>query len=227
MKVSIIHPSRGRPEQATSTISNWLKRADNPLDIQYALSLDEDDYESYAMRMKLLAGIYFNIEILVNENKSAIQAINHAATYVDNALLIVVSDDFDCPQHWDTLLLEALKDKEDFCVKTKDGYQNTMMTLPIMDRAYYNRFGYIYNPIYTHWYADQEMTAVAMMLGRNINLDIEFTHNHYMAGKGVKDAINERNNLSAASGKIIYNQRVKDNFGIEDPVIQYRDIRWR
>lgn len=218
MKISIIHPSRGRPEQALQTAYTWYKKAD--IMPEYILVLDRDD--PTCIEYKDLATIK-----ILDKHRSAVEAINHGASLATGELFIVVSDDFNCPAHWDTLLVEALEGKTDFCVKTKDGFQSTLITLPIMDRTYYNRFGYIYNPVYKHWYADQEMTAVAHMLGKVVNVDMLFTHNHYLAGKGTKDAINERNNLSAASGKLEYGRRVRDNFGIENPVMPYNQIRWR
>lgn len=222
MSISVIHPSRSRPDQANNTIAKWFACSllCNQKDFEYLLICDSDDRELSQYRNG-------RIEPIVNNNKSAIEAINYGASISRNDLLIVVSDDFDCPNHWDTLLLEALKDKSDFCVKTKDGYQPTLMTLPILDRAYYNRFGYIYNPIYEHNYADQEMTAMAIMLGSDISVDIEFTHNHWLKGKRVKDALDTRNWLTMQTGKPIYNQRVKENFGIANPVVPYNQIRWR
>lgn len=154
-------------------------------------------------------------------------AINYGALHSNGNIIIVVSDDFSCPEHWDTLLLEALKGKSDYCVKTQDGLQPTLMTLPIMDRVYYERFGYIYYPEYRHMFCDQEMTAVAHMLGKAISLPILFPHNHYTTGKFKRDAITARNNATWQQGKKLFNERLKFNFGIDNPVIQYSQIKWR
>jgi len=124
------------------------------------------------------------------------------------------------------LLLEALQGKSDYCVKTQDGLQPTLMTLPIMDRIYYERFGYIYHPSFSHMFADQEMTAVAHMLGKAITLPITFPHNHYTTGKFQRDAITLRNNATWQQGEKVFNQRLKTNFGIENPVMNYSDIKW-
>ena len=140
-------------------------------------------------------------------------------------MFIVVSDDFSCPEHWDTLLIEALNGKSDYCVKTQDGLQPTLMTLPIMDRVYYNRFGYIYYHEYRHLFCDQEMTAVAHMLGKAISLPILFPHNHYTTGKFKRDSITARNNSTWQQGEKLFNERLKMDFGIENPVIQYSQIK--
>lgn len=217
MKISIIHPSRGRPVQAFQTMNKWIGNADS--DIEYVIVCDTDDPS--------LSGYLTPNEFIIHGfHKSAIEAINAGARIINGDLIIVVSDDFDCPLHWDTLLLQALEGKEDFCVKTKDGIQRTLMTLPIMDRKYYERFGYIYHPDYLHMFCDQEMTAVAHMLGRNIDVNITFPHNHYSTGKFKKDAISVKNDSTWIQGQTVFNHRKLKNFGIKNPVKPYSAIRW-
>lgn len=223
MKISIIHPSRSRPQMAADTKSKWLNSADCKENIEYRIICDEDDPE--VGRYQYQNG-YKNILICNNQNHSCITAINFGALHSNGELLIVVSDDFDCPEHWDTLLLTALVGKEDFCIKTNDNYQPFIMTLPIMDRKYYNRFGYIYNPEYLHMFCDTEMSAVAWMLGKYIKANVTFVHKHYTTGAMVKDAINEKNDATWAQGEAVFHRRITENFGIENPVNTYSSIKW-
>lgn len=218
MKISIIHPSRGRAEMALTTKGNWLRKAELPGNIEYILSCDNDDpcYTQYHY--------YYNC--LWNDNKSAIEAINNAAKVCTGDLIIVVSDDFDCPNYWDTLLLNNIDSRSDFLVKTLDGIQKTLITLPIMDRVYYNRFGYVYHPDYLHMESDVEMTAVGMMLGRVINVPLLFEHRHYSTGKSKKDMISVKNDSTYKQGKEVITRRLLDNFGIQNPLIQFKDIKW-
>jgi hypothetical protein len=212
MTISIIHPSRGRPKQAYETMQNWLSKADtNP---EYILSLDKSDNSAY------MGGVR-------HDNSSAIDAINNAAKSAREGLFVVISDDFDCHAHWDTLLLAELEGKSDFLVKTYDGIQPTLITLPIMDRVYYERFGYVYHPDYVHMFADQDMTAAGMMLGKVIKSDMIFMHNHYSTKRTRKDAINIKNDATWAQGEHVFNKRLQSNFGIDNPVMSYTDIKWR
>lgn len=209
MKISIIHPSRGRPEQAIQTVKNWIDKADDK-EFEYLLICDSDDPLIYKYHQRTDFPVH-------NNHKSAIEAINSGAKRSTGDILIIVSDDFDCPEHWDTLLLEALKGKSDLCVKTSDGIQPFIITLPIMDRTYYNRFGYVYNPEYAHMFADLEMSCVAHGLGKYLKVDMEFKHNHYTALKQKPDAINIKNNRTWRQGQNTFMERHKINFGI-DPV---------
>lgn len=219
--ISVIHPSKGRPEQAIDTANNWIAKADN--EVEYVISIDKSD----PLSNKYLHVIQWESQnIMYHEwdNKSAIEAINNAAKHTDGDIIIVVSDDFDCPEHWDTLLLEAIGGKQDFCAKTSDGHQDWLITLPIMDRKYYELFGYVYNPDYSHMFADLEMTCVAWMLGRYIELPLTFKHNHYSLTGQKPDAINRKNNATWGQGQMLFKRRMAKNFGI-DPVQGLPDLK--
>lgn len=222
MKISIIHPSRSRPQMFWNTQLRWINRADKK-DFEYILSLDSSDIELAHYTLNALSGTKF----CVNDNKSAIEAINNAAKIATGDIIVVISDDFSCPEHWDILLLKEVEGKSDFLLKTDDGLQPTLVTLPILDRAYYSRFGYVYHPDYLHLHCDEEMTIVAMMLGCYIKSDLKFEHLHYTTGKTDFDAINAKNNATWAHGQATLDRRAKDNFGIANPLIKREDIQWR
>lgn len=239
-KISIIHPSRSRPEQAAQTAKKWLSSAKDSEQVEYILSLDTDDINLQRYNVHMLNNASRTIKVkywdptkeepedritanpafkvVVNDNRNAIEAINRGAEAAKGNILIVVSDDFDCPYHWDVALLKALQGKSDYVVKTDDGCQPWIITLPIMDRAYYNRFGYIYNPQYQHMFCDTEMTHVADLLGRKIVLPIKFPHNHYtQVGGQPYDQINKKNDSTWAQGEAMYLERLVNNFGLIDP----------
>lgn len=215
--ISIIHPSRGRPEQAMETINKWLGKADNA--IEYLLCLDSDDYMKYQILLRQRIGLRPEILYRWDRNKSAIEAINNGAKFAAGDLFVVVSDDFDCPEHWDTLLLEALKGKSDFCAKTIDGHQDWLITLPIMDRKYYERFGYVYHPDFKHMHCDLDLTCRAWMLGKYITLPLEFKHNHYSVIGQKPDTINVKNNSTWGHGKMLFNKRLANNFDLTGDLI--------
>jgi hypothetical protein len=225
MKISVIHPSRSRKELALKTIQNWYQACDDKTNFEYILSTDADDF-SY--NDDCFDRLYDNFKRIKSVNRSVVGAVNNAAKVCCGSIIVVISDDFDTPpQHWDALLLHWLKDKSDFCVKTHDGLQPTLITLPIVDRIYYERYGYIYNPEFLHMFVDQDMTAVALMTGKYLQIPITFEHNHYSTGKTLKDALNARNDATWKQGEKLFNERLKTNFGIAEPVMQYSEIQWR
>lgn len=218
MKISIIHPTRNRPNQAFETHVKWLSRASGNADLEFITSVDTDDFSDYS---------FFQGSVIKNINRSAVEAINAGAKVATGDLLIVCSDDTDCFEDWDVALLKVLEGKSDFCAKTDDGLQPTLITMPIMDRVYYERYGYVYQPEYKHMFVDQELTSVAIMTGKYIKLDLSFPHNHYSTGKTLKDGLNARNDSTWKQGERLFNERLKTNFGISNPVIPYSEIKWK
>lgn len=225
MKISIIHPSRNRAMMAAKTANKWLTSAKKRGEIQYIVCVDADD-EDIELYKELLPN---DVELKISTNKSAIEAINYGSTFAENDLLVVVSDDFSCPFHWDKYLINELSGKSDFLVKTYDGAQPWIITLPIMDRVYYKRFGYIYHPEYRHMFADTEMTHVGHLLGKVIELDVTFKHNHYTSGETAKDHINDKNDRSWAHGEEVYLTRLMRDFDLKEtatPKIAMHHITW-
>lgn len=223
MKISIIHPSRSRPDMALKTATKWIEKAG--MEVEYIISVDGNDPDISKYRM-----IYdcIPVSVIVSDNKSAIEAINNGTKHTSGDLLVVVSDDFDCPDNWAVKLLKELEGKSDFLVKTQDGIQITLITLPIMDRVYYERFGYIYHSSYVHMSSDVEMTMVGYALDRIITLPLLFPHNHYSVGGIEKDEISIRNDKSYNQGYKNLEARKRVNFDLkkEDIVKNYNLIKW-
>jgi aspartyl-tRNA synthetase len=178
--ISVIHPSRSRIKQSKKTTYDWRWFAGHK-DFELIVSCDLDDPELEEYKK------WYDGNILVSENKSSVEAINNAAKIAKGDILIVVSDDTSCCDLWDTALLKIVEGKTDWILKTQDGIQPWIITMPIMDRAYYNRFGYIYNPAYKHLFADTELTCVSDITGRKITSNLLFPHNHYSIGKSQID----------------------------------------
>lgn len=158
-EISIIHPSRGRPDKSVATIDKWISMAINPVAIWASFDSDDTKLSEYRRLYP---------EPVVSPNKSAVEAINRAAVFADGDIFIVVSDDTDCFPGWDEALLKAVEGKEDFLLKCKDGIQDYIVTMTVMDRKYYERDGFIYHPDFQHQFADTYLTCLADIRGRLI-----------------------------------------------------------
>lgn len=181
------------------------------MDVEYVLSLDEDDpqkdYYNWNPRFIRPGCVIFN------KNRSAVDAINNAAKVATGDILIVISDDWLLPQNWAVDILKASEGKTDWIMKTPDGIQKWMITLPILDRAYYNRFGYIYHPDFRHMFCDTFLTCVADLTGRRIEADIQFKHLHYSTKDGIpKDAVSVRADATWAQGETVFMDFARKNF---------------
>lgn len=221
MKFSLIHPSRSRPTKSFSATQAWLNSC-STTEVELIVSIDEND--PHRDQYKLIYNPIQKAKVIVNNNRSAVDAINNAAKVSTGEILIVVSDDTDCIRNWDDIILKATAGCKDFILKTYDGVQKWLCTMPIMDRTYYNRFGYIYYPEYFHQFCDCELTHVAditkKMIWRN---DIEIKHLHYSVLKQQRDSLYQRNDNSWNEGKNLYMRRLKESFGLND--VDVMDIR--
>jgi hypothetical protein len=67
-------------------------------------------------------------------------------------------------------------------------------------------------------FCDTEMSHVGALLGRTITSNIVFPHRHYTTGAMKKDAVNVRNDSTWTQGEELYLERLRANFGIENPL---------
>ena len=234
MRISVIHASYGRPDLARETHYKWRHSASGYCDIEWILSIDKSD--PMHSQYKTLCNDILNLRlqasgmVVNNDTTTSVAAINHAASVSTGDIIVVISDDFNPVHDWDMLLAKALKNKSNFIVKTQDGTQGWIITMPIMDRIYYNHFGYVYHPDYKHMFCDTELTCVADYAGRKIELDILFKHNHYSVHGGIAmDNTSQKADLTWEQGERLFVERYKKDFDIANPIKPVKDqsmINW-
>jgi hypothetical protein len=167
----------------------------------YTIAIEADSFSDYR-----------NLPILILPSKSAISAYNLAAhelrgKFKSNDIIIALSDDFPVPCDLD-LIRDAVD--TDKVLKTFDGVQKWIVTLPIMGVGYYLEKGFIYPPQYSHMFADTHLTHEAEIEGKlQFRNDIVIKHEHYSIGGVAKDFLNERNDATFEQGKATYLQWAK------------------
>jgi len=196
--ISIIHPSRSRPEKAYNTARKWIDMSGIDIkQIDYILSLDSDD--------PFLSQYYCEWDCeIINNNRSSVEAINIGAKAAKSNILMVLSDDTECFEGWAVSLLKEIEGKTDWILKTQDDIQKYIITMPVMDRVYYNRTGYIYHPEFKHLFCDTYMTCVADITGRKLTSDLVFHHDnpgHF--GKPIDD-VNRKNDATWQQGEEVF-----------------------
>ena len=197
--ISLIHPSRGRPKKSYETYAKWSLTAKYPQGVKWLCSLDWDDdvaayVEAYGMN---------SLSPIVSKNKSSVDAINHAAKHWrnDGDIMIVVSDDTEPIPYWDEEITKIVQGKKDWILKTQDGIQPWIITMPVMDRAYYDRTGYIYHPAFDHLFCDTYLTCVADIIGKKITSGLQFNHDHYSVNGTPPDDVHKKNDATWRQGQ--------------------------
>lgn len=133
---SIVHATLGRVQAALAMREQWFARADNPLGVEYIFGLHAFDQDS----MRFLKGFRHS----ETDNRGAGPNLEAAAAISTGSIIIQAQDDIIPPMHWDTLLLEKLKDvhigKDPIFVTVSDGHRKDRIHVTsIMSRTYMNQ----------------------------------------------------------------------------------------
>lgn len=208
--ISLIHPSRQRPFPAFKAHESWMNNASKTIEIQHILSVDQDDPD-----LQHYQTVFKNSTVIIGANKNVVQACNHAAKYALGDIIVVMSDDFVSFPGWDIKLQEAFRERNDILLKTNDGTQPWIVTIPIMGADFYQANGYIYHPEYQHMFCDTDLTHKADLEKRLVfRMDLPFIHHHYSTGMSKKDAVNAKADSTWNQGQAVYLTRVKEKFGL-------------
>jgi hypothetical protein len=218
-KINLISASRGRPERMLTVLLNWIDNASDKNRISIIISIDSDDehlnnYQSILNNIYLLYGI--KTKLLINNNKNTVEAINRCKSEIDSDLIFLISDDTDCFPKWDNEVEKIIKDWDaPFVIKTDDGINTELITMPIFSRSYLNAKDYIYCPEYEHMFCDTELTCVTYIENAIIFAnELKFKHLHYSQGYHEKDMTDEKNQSTFYTGMEIFKKRLKNNFNI-------------
>ena len=192
LRILVKFPTRERPAKFIDTLLGYQNLSENPDEIKYLISKDNDDnsmngafLNGQLMEMK-------NVLVISGYSSNKIHAINRdiGAIY-EWDILVLASDDMICQaKGWDNILREEMRSNfpdTDGVLFHWDGDPATkkhdegkgLNTMCILGRKYYERFGYIYHPTYKSLWCDNEFSDVSRMLNKEFKSDqVLFKHVH-------------------------------------------------
>lgn len=156
--ISILIPSKGRPEQCKCMIESVQKTVYG--DVRLILALSEEDTKTYSE--------YVSCDIIVPDGMPTVHKWNllarKAMEYTEHKLFMLGSDDiiFDTPG-WDRALIEhynALENKI-HVYSLLDSRDPAGTPHPIVTREYIEAMGYFLAPIFLHWFVDTWTVEIA------------------------------------------------------------------
>lgn len=191
-KISLLHATRGRVQQAAAARRKWLEKAANPDAIEHIFAIDEDDAESIQ---------YLTLwrHRIVQGDGGPVRAWNYAAEASHGEILIQLSDDWEPLMHWDKIILERIGDTSKPAVlQVSDGHrEDGLMCMAILTRARYLDQGYLFHPDFFSMYSDNWFSECAHRDGVVIDArDVVFEHLHPAFGKAEMDAVYARSNAT-------------------------------
>lgn len=212
-------PTRERRTKAFSAIDNIISLAKHDA-YQILLTLDINDSEMRGEEVKERLMSYGNkVQAIWGTSNNKIHACNRDMEFAGAwDICCLHSDDM----RWlvEGFDLEILKAYENFSglLHIPDSYVNERLcTYTIVDRGYYDKFNYLYNPEYQSVYCDSEIQDVSKKLNSYKYLDKKMLiHEHFIWGHGEKDALLERTEDKIVYKKDFetYQRRKNNNFGL-------------
>lgn len=202
---------------AYQTFIKWVDSFSSTHQIEYILSIDDDDRFRYEYVEKFDKT---GVTIVTSQNRSVVDATNQAAKVATGDCLIVVSDDFECPVMWDVELSDKIRtlESELYAIHVNDGYSypKRLLTIPILSKALYLKLGYAYNPIYFSMWVDNDLYETCDRLGVLVTHPIVFQHNHYANNRRASDQTDQRHGSTSAfkEGQRIFKQREMEGFPV-------------
>ncbi len=210
--ISLIHPSRGRPERAFKTYSEWMVKSSCEHEIEHIVSVDVDD-PTLSQYQSIFSG-----KFVCNGSDNVVAATNNAAQYATGDILLYLSDDFQSPQNWDKLIVDAFGERitEPCCLKVDDCLQPfhvAVLTIPIITRALYEKLGYFWHPEYKSMFVDEHLYWTCKENGWLLEAkQLKFEHRHPANGKADNDETYRRSANNWDQGKALFAKHKSQGF---------------
>ena len=182
---SILHPTRGRPEQARKVCLMWLAAMEHPETAEYFIGVDKD----CASEKEIIecGGLPSNVRVIVTDSHCSVECNNALAKHTAGKLLMMLQDDMTEPKKgWDLELLNKLPkawDAKELVVGIACGLHNIngshLFPHITMTRARYIKLGYFVYPLYRHTHADDHHTHLSNKQGVALDLRREICWKHF------------------------------------------------
>lgn len=219
MKISLIHPSRGRAKKSFQNSMEWLIRSGiNSIELILSIDVGDNQVHDYMHEYECARPVY-PINTIVYNNNSVVEATNKAAHQSTGDILIYLSDDFKCPDNWGAPVLKEFEGEDrPLLVKVDDCLQKfdvPVLTIPIMNRALYERLGYFFHPEYKSMFCDEDLYWTARKLGAlKFAPHLKFPHEHVSIGKAQDDETYRNSAKNWDQGKAMFAKRKAAGFPV-------------
>lgn len=208
MKISLLHAT-ARPEAAKKCQQLWLDRADNRANVEIITCVDAVDGDS----QKAFP------DAVVSWQRGAAPAWNEAAKHATGDVLVVLDDDWACPHSWDQIIESYMCNNADILHVGDKHRKDDLICHPIISKAFYDKIGYVWHPLFKSVYCDNWFTTMAKAWGyvdasEGGTVDLGWEHQNPSRGFGEEDEVARISNSKEryAEGSAIMERLTKDNF---------------
>ncbi len=174
-KVSLLHATRGRPEQALAAREKWIRAAARPRRIEHIFAVDRDDEST----LRAVQGLRHHV--VEQKGGGCVAAWNLAAVHSTGSVLVQLSDDWTPIQGWDEEFVRRLRDvRQPGILRPSDGHRrDDLLCMAILTRPRFQQQGEFLHGGYLGIYSDDEFSFRAYQDGVVIDArDLVLTHDH-------------------------------------------------
>jgi len=191
MKILVKMASRGRPDNFFEALTSLYSNFADLSTVEIVCALDTDDLTMNNEYIIDKISRLPNLSVAWGTSESKIHAINRDVPIHDWDILIVLSDDIRFTHYGvDQFIKSFFVDSLDLMLHLPDQDEKEKVpVLYIAGRTFYERFGWIYNPVYNSLFPDTELLYVSKHLGcyRYENIPGLYSHLLPAYGHGIPD----------------------------------------
>ncbi len=217
MKFLFKYPTFRRPQWFKKTLQTYYSMLSGRHEYKFLITLNEDDETMINDAMKTFMESFSHLEYRLGNHQNKIAAINADMKDEDFDILFLVSDDMvPIVPGFDDVIAQAMEEyfpnldgalhyNDDCCGKDRT------ITLSIMGKKLYDRFGYIYHPDYYSFFCDNEFTDEVRRM-KKVQYFPEVIVKHDYKGWGGADETYKRNSKLGRPDEATYVRRKAAGF---------------
>ena len=196
MKLLLKFPTRNRWGWFRKTLETYYTMMSENCNFQFLITLDEDDSSMLVPEVREFLDYQPNLIYHYGKSKTKIEACNADMDLVDDwDILVLVSDDMiPIVQDFDRIIVDNMQEHfpdTDGALHFNDGLfgKDKTITLSIMGRKLYERFGYVYHPAYRSFFCDNEFTDEVYGMKKAIYIPQIIIKHEWSGGPKSRDAL--------------------------------------
>jgi hypothetical protein len=174
-KISLLHATRGRPEEPLKCRALWYEQANHPDRVEHLFAIDDDDEIGKAALAE------YSPLVVKTPGLGCVGAWNLAAERSTGDILIQLSDDWLPVRGWDDLLEAKFAGlRKPKVLQISDGHRtDDLFCMAIINRKRLQQVGHFLPPAYTGIFSDDEFSYRAFEDGVVVPArEIQFVHDH-------------------------------------------------
>lgn len=195
MRVLLKFPSRSRPDKFFQIVESVYEFIEHD-NWEVLATFDLDDPTTTNPIFKDRVKSYSKIRAYWGTSEGKVSAINRDLSFAGNFdILVLLSDDMHPMKGFGPEIISAFSNGFSGLAHFPDGVvDRRLCTFSVMDKKYFDLFGWIYDPIYKSVYCDNAQHELAVLLGRYKYIPIEIVkHLHPAYGMAASDELYIRN----------------------------------